>query len=241
MPNGPSHFANLRHMASRAIGRRRLARSLGHQSDSDVEAFVRAQPGLTVEERAALCLVGGSRAIELARACSKSRAESEDGTRRLRERLTAQARRIGTILRDDSRFVGSQTASILLVDDDQQVLAVLTRMLQRAGHEVMPCGSVEEAQRHLTNGLKPTLLITDVALGTSTGKRVAESVQRQSPKTRVIFISGYANIAVGGQPVLQKPFSSKELIELVDQVLSADTQSGAHRLESEFAASRKKH
>jgi DNA-binding NtrC family response regulator len=144
-------------------------------------------------------------------------------------------------LRDDSRYVGGQQASILLVDDDIHVLNVLARMLERAGHQVFACDSAEEAQRHLTKGLRPSLLISDVALGTSTGKRIAESVQRQSPKTRVIFISGYSNIAVGGQPVLQKPFSSKELIELVDQVLSADTQSGAHRLESEFAASRKKH
>ena len=129
----------------------------------------------------------------------------------------------------------------MLVDDDSQVLLVLKRMLERAGHQVVPCGSVEEAQRHLTKGLKPALLITDVVLGNSTGKRIASIVEHHSPKTRTIFISGYDNVAVAGQPVLQKPFSSKELIDLVNQVLSAKSDSGAFRLESEFAASRKKH
>src|ERR1044071_430887 len=242
MHDGPTpHRSFIRNLAARAIGRGRSTGGVGGEPSPDVETFVRGQPGLSRAERTALCLIGGSRAIELARACCQSRAESEDSSRRLRERLAAQARRIGNILRDDARFVGGKEASILLVDDDSQVLLVLKRMLERAGHQVVPCGSVEEAQRHLTKGLKPALLITDVVLGNSTGKRIASIVEHHSPKTRTIFISGYDNVAVAGQPVLQKPFSSKELIDLVNQVLSAKSDSGAFLLESEFAASRKKH
>lgn len=128
---------------------------------------------------------------------------------------------------------------ILLVDDDPNVLTVIARFLRRAGHEVFACSGFEAAQVHLVNGVEPDLLITDVVLRESTGKRVAAAVKQLCPKTRVIFISGYGNIAVG-EPVLQKPFAAAELIVLVDQVMAADTVSDARELESTFAANRKK-
>lgn len=128
---------------------------------------------------------------------------------------------------------------ILLVDDEPEVLKILTRILKRAGHDVTPCSGVDEAQAALDKGLAPHLLITDVALKGSTGKRVARLAQDKSPKTRVIFISGYSNVAVGGQPVLQKPFTPTELIELVDRVMSAPNSEIARAQESEFDTARR--
>lgn len=128
---------------------------------------------------------------------------------------------------------------IMLVDDEPAVLKVLTRVLVRAGHTVTACSGIDEAQAHLEKGAKPHLLVTDVALKGSTGKRVARLAQSASPKTRVIFISGYDNLAVGGgHPVLQKPFTPSEFIELVDRVLSAPTSSSALKQEVDFAKRR---
>lgn len=242
MTDGPaSNLTVLRNLATRAIRGRRAARRMGRQSASFAEEVVRSEPGLTDQEREALCLIGGNRAIELARACGESRIEYEDNARCLRERLTEQAARVGLMLASGHAIAKTGPFDIMLVDDDPIVLKVITRMLRQAGHEVLACSGLVGVEAHLYSGVRPDLLITDVALKGSTGKRVAAVVQEKSLKTRVLFISGYGNVAVGGQPVLQKPFKNKELIELIDQVMSASSNTDAHELEEAFALSRKKH
>lgn len=107
-----------------------------------------------------------------------------------------------------------------MVDDEHGVVMVLTRVLTQAGHKVIGCSSGEEAQKHIEAGLRPDLLITDVILDGTNGKKVAALIQKASPETRVIFISGYPSLSVGDHPVLQKPFDLNELVELVDKALS---------------------
>ncbi len=227
----------LRNLASRAIGRRSPTRGLGSHIEPDAEEVIRSEPGITAAQREALSLIGGARAIELARALSSTRLVSEDDARRLRECVAQQAGRLGKMLNSGPLESAKRPSTILLVDDEPNVLQVIALMLRRAGHTVYPCAGFEAAQQHLVKGIMPDLLITDVVLRESTGKRVATAVQQMSPGTRVIFISGYANVAVGGQPVLQKPFSPNELVTLVDKVLSSSTSTGA---QESFAASRKK-
>lgn len=142
-------------------------------------------------------------------------------------------------MRDSQRIVSGGPASVMVVDDEPEVLKLLVRILQRAGHDVTACAGIDEAHAHLAKGKMPALLITDVVLKGSTGKRVARLVQDKSPKTRVIFISGYDNVAVGGQPVLQKPFTPNELAELVDRVLAAPSQAQATQAEAVFDATRR--
>lgn len=110
----------------------------------------------------------------------------------------------------------------------------MARMLEQAGHDVLSCGSFEEAQVHLDEGIKPDLLITDVVLNGSTGKRVAAAVNEKSPTTKIVYMSGYGNIAIGGHPVLHKPFKRQELMDLVEQALAATR-------EAPFSLSRRKH
>ncbi len=110
-------------------------------------------------------------------------------------------------------------SAVMLVDDEPGILKLITRILVRAGHRVFACAGFEEAKDLLDKGIQPDVLVTDVVLRNSTGKRVADVVLQAWPRTKVIFISGYGNITVGGHPVLQKPFKHDELIELIDQVL----------------------
>lgn len=122
-------------------------------------------------------------------------------------------------MRDSQELTSDKPATILLVDDEADVLRVLIRMLKRAGHEVIGCVDVNEVQWHISNGLRPDLLITDIVLPGSNGRKVAALVKLASPKTKVVYISG-ANVTISEHNVLQKPFTSQELVELVDQVLA---------------------
>ena len=71
------------------------------------------------------------------------------------------------------------------------------------------------------------LLLTDVVMpGRMNGRAFADEVARRWPKTRVIFVSGYAENAVlhagkadDGVLLLSKPFRKKELAEIVRRAL----------------------
>lgn len=115
----------------------------------------------------------------------------------------------------------------------------MTRILERAGHEVVAAGSCAEAESRLCNGLRPELVLTDVVLQGATGTRVATVVRRLSPRSRVVFMSGYSKIKVPGHTVLQKPFSARELVELVERVCSASTSSEALARQTAFEAARR--
>ncbi len=237
---GVPGLAILRNLAARAIGRSRAARRVGVDALQDAEEVIGNEPGLTDPEREALRLIGGDASVRLARTCGSSRLLSEDSARLVREGLAKQAGRIAKLVDNEPIIEARKSYVVLLVDDEPNLLKVIARFLRRAGHEVFACSDFESAQLHLVNGISPDLLITDIVLKGSTGKRVAAAVLQLSPRTRVVFMSGYSNISVGGQTVLQKPFTSTELIRLVDEVMSADTANDAHEREEAFSQSRKK-
>lgn len=135
--------------------------------------------------------------------------------------------------------VSDAPALLLVVDDDEHALRAMTRILERAGHEVAVAASCAEVESRLSNGLRPDVVLTDVVLdGPSTGSRVARLVQSLSPRTRVVFVSGYAKVKIPGHVVLQKPFSARELVELVEQVRMASSSSEALARQTAFETAR---
>jgi hypothetical protein len=103
------------------------------------------------------------------------------------------------------------------------VRKVLVRQLTTHGYRVLaaPGGpsAVEQAQRH--EGPLP-LLLTDVVMNGENGPQVAERIRALRPDIRVIFMSGYAEGAIGQElkgAFLQKPFTDDELARCIRRVL----------------------
>jgi PAS domain S-box-containing protein len=120
---------------------------------------------------------------------------------------------------------GSET--ILLVEDEEEVRAVLHQILARKGYRVLQAGSGEEALviSRLHRGAVH-LLLTDVTMPEMKGPELAQRLRAERPSTRVVFMSGYNDerLSDGGpnSPVcLQKPFSPQLLGETVRSVLDA--------------------
>ncbi len=118
---------------------------------------------------------------------------------------------------------GSET--ILLVEDEEEVRAVLHQILVSRGYRVLQAGSGEEALviSRLHRG-SIQLLLTDVTMPEMKGSELARRLRAERPMTRVVFISGYNEelLSDGGPeaPVsLQKPFSAQTLGETVRMVL----------------------
>ena len=119
-------------------------------------------------------------------------------------------------------------SSILLVDDDDELLAMLSKVLTHAGYQVQEASDGEQAIKFY--GSHPTdLVITDLVMPEKEGIQLIVELRRLNSKVKIIAISGageslleeYLNLAkvLGAQRVLAKPFSEQEILETISEVL----------------------
>jgi two-component system cell cycle sensor histidine kinase/response regulator CckA len=122
---------------------------------------------------------------------------------------------------------GSET--ILLVEDEDIVRALVRRVLEQRGYTVL-----ESRNGHEAVGIAEThdgdiqLLLTDVVMPGMRGHEVADRVAATRRDIRVVYMSGYADEALlgraadGGSHLLEKPFSNEALARKVREALEAD-------------------
>jgi two-component system cell cycle sensor histidine kinase/response regulator CckA len=86
--------------------------------------------------------------------------------------------------------------TVVLVEDDQQVRDVVTRILKSAGYRVLTFSSAREALAFLEapaqTGEHPALLLTDLVMPGMSGDELAKLVRERIPGLRILFMSGYA-------------------------------------------------
>lgn len=121
---------------------------------------------------------------------------------------------------------GSET--ILVVEDDPQVLKMTTRLLHDLSYTVLAAGSPAEALRIATEqGDSIHLLITDVVMPGMNGRQLADRLLTMCPHLRHLFTSGYTTDVIThrglvdeGRHFLRKPFTRDALAAKVREVLS---------------------
>jgi two-component system response regulator GlrR len=116
-------------------------------------------------------------------------------------------------------------SEILLVDDDPDILKLVSMRLNAAGYEVHSVDSGERALAAFA-ACRPQLVITDLRLGGMDGMDLFEEIHRQAPTLPVIVLTAHGTIpdAVtatkrGVFGFLPKPFESKILLDQVEQAL----------------------
>ena len=123
-------------------------------------------------------------------------------------------------------------ARILLTEDDASLRTFLTRALERAGHEVVQAESAFAALPHLEDG-SVDLLLTDIVMPGMDGIELAQRARAAHPGVRVMFITGFAAVAMnrGDAPVdsrvLSKPFHLRELVAEIDSMFPVPAANGA--------------
>jgi DNA-binding response OmpR family regulator len=118
-------------------------------------------------------------------------------------------------------------ATILLIDDEAEVLGSLTTVLCGAGYTCHTASNPEDATR-IARSIVPDLIISDINLGGHNGLTLCEELKRAAclDSVPVMFLSG-AQIpdiirrahSVGGTYYLRKPFDPSVLLELVEKAL----------------------
>jgi nitrogen-specific signal transduction histidine kinase len=119
--------------------------------------------------------------------------------------------------------------TVLVVEDEDLVRDVASRILIRNGYRVLTARSGAEALEIVDReGDEIDLLLTDVVMPGLTGNEVAEQVSRRFPQVRVLYMSGYPESVVTSSGVVEegirlisKPFVEPELLDSVRGVLDA--------------------
>ena len=118
------------------------------------------------------------------------------------------------------------TARILLVEDEDAVRSFSTRALMNKGYEVLAAENGEAALKLMASqeDKEIDLLITDVMMPDMDGPTLAQRMRQDSPKLRIIFISGYTEDKLKdhmGENIsfLPKPFTLKQLAAKVKEAL----------------------
>ena len=118
-------------------------------------------------------------------------------------------------------------ARILLAEDEPQVMAVLRRILEKAGYAVSHAGSGDLALEIFARDPRHDLLLTDVVMpGRLQGPALAAELRALRPDLPVVFLTGYAaETALGhggireGDLRLMKPVSRAELLRAIERAL----------------------
>ncbi len=117
-------------------------------------------------------------------------------------------------------------STILIVDDDPDLLKLLTFRLQGAGYRVESADSAERALAKLSVSV-PHLVITDLRMGGMDGMGLFQSIRKLHPALPVIILTAHGTIpdAVAATQrgvfgYLTKPFDSKELLAQVEKAVS---------------------
>jgi two-component system cell cycle sensor histidine kinase/response regulator CckA len=120
------------------------------------------------------------------------------------------------------------TETILLVEDEATVRLLCRAVLERAGYRVIEAANGVEALRLWKARTEHVhLLLTDIVMPAGVdGRALAQQLQADAPKLKVIFTSGYSAEIAGrelvlseGQNFLQKPCPPQKLLETVRQSL----------------------
>ncbi|MFM6853629.1 MAG: cell cycle two-component system response regulator CpdR [Sphingopyxis sp.] len=121
---------------------------------------------------------------------------------------------------------------ILLAEDDDAMRGYLARALERNGYFVATAATGREALDLIESGTFD-LLLTDIVMPEMDGIELAQKAQALIPPPKVMFITGFAavalhaNDAVPDARLLSKPFHLKDLVRKVDGIFHGAGQIGS--------------
>jgi PAS domain S-box-containing protein len=142
---------------------------------------------------------------------------------------TVHAREFEPPAREPAVGEGRGSETVLIVEDEDAVRTLATRVLREHGYNVLEAASGEQglelASRH--DG-QIDLVLSDVVMPGMGGVAVAERLAAERPGVKLLFMSGYTRSAIdqmgwleAGVVLLPKPFTPADLVRHVREALSA--------------------
>jgi DNA-binding NtrC family response regulator len=118
----------------------------------------------------------------------------------------------------------SSAPVVVVVDDEPAVLAMMERALRTAGFQVHTAADGLQAIRVIGDlPAPPAMMVSDLRMEPVDGASLARVVEAEWPASRILLVSGWGAEATTGSlawPLLKKPFTPDQLLELVERMLS---------------------
>ena len=131
---------------------------------------------------------------------------------------------------EQNECISSMGESILLIDDDPNVLGASKSLLESIGYSVHAIQNSEEALLHLQNANmkdpKFDIIITDLTMPVVDGIQLAREAHLLHPKVPVVLFTGFGEFNKDEElsgiisAFIQKPISRKKLAEILREVLT---------------------
>ncbi|HEV2436123.1 MAG TPA: PAS domain S-box protein [Verrucomicrobiae bacterium] len=116
---------------------------------------------------------------------------------------------------------------ILIVDDEEAILAIMRSTLENYGYQVLTAGSgLEAIARFTQNSDAVHLIITDLAMPFMDGRAVIQALRKVRPDLKIIVASGSEKEVedlrqqIRTDAFISKPFTNENLLNIVHQVLA---------------------
>ena len=119
--------------------------------------------------------------------------------------------------------------TILVVEDHQDLLKLVQKILEDADFTVLPANTPKEAIRIEAEFAGTIdLLLSDVMMPGISGPDLATKLKEQRPEMRIILMSSFPDGALlvlnYGWHFIQKPFMPRELVRSIKDVLQSETR-----------------
>src|SRR5271157_3156623 len=118
----------------------------------------------------------------------------------------------------------SDTAKILLVDDEPAMLRYIRTLLEVDDYKVETASTGEEALQRVDKGMEPDLVLLDVLMPGIDGLETLEQLRQKRPGVKVVMLSCVSDtrrvvqaMRLGAHDYLTKPFQKAELDAVLDQ------------------------
>ena len=132
----------------------------------------------------------------------------------------------------------ARPGSVLLVEDEAPLRKLVSTILSAAGYRVIEAASGDEALARAAAAGPIDLLLTDVVMPSMSGPELVSRLRSGWPELAVLYMSGYDRELLGQKPpegateVLPKPFTPRELLARINELLQAQRKSAGNLGES---------
>ncbi len=116
---------------------------------------------------------------------------------------------------------------ILVVDDDVDIVRIVTKMLSREDYVVDTAGGGEEALDKVSSS-RPDVILLDIMMPRMNGIEVLRRIKEIDPTIRIIMITAFGDIDSyldamewGAIEYINKPFETEELLKMINKISSA--------------------
>lgn len=126
------------------------------------------------------------------------------------------------------------TKKILIVDDEPNIVTALEFLLQKSGYEVVLAQDGEAALRQVEQQV-PDLVLLDVMMSVRSGYEVCQRMREHADwrHIKIIMLSAKGReaevnkgLSMGADFYVTKPFSNKDLVAIIDELLAPAADSG---------------